>query len=236
MCNTCESNIFTRRDALRMAVAGSAAISLPLPSFADNTDFIMTPDAAKEKLIAGNKRFLASPSACISNLETRKAQVKNGQQPFATIITCADSRVPPEAIFGACMGDLFVCRNAGNLVDDYVLGSVEYAVEHLKTPIIVIMGHTGCGAVQSTLDSMAPNAKEPEGALGTVVKKIRGYAEKFRGNSDLLPTPAQLVEYSASMSRADIYSSPVVLDYARKLKIICVFAVYNMETGEVTIA
>ena len=105
---------------------------------------------ALQSLKSGNERFVTGN---LSNKETyaedRKA-LYAGQHPFAVVLCCSDSRVAPEIIFDQKLGDLFVIRNAGNIVDEEVLGSIEYAVEHLETPLVVVMGHAACGAVTAT--------------------------------------------------------------------------------------
>lgn len=105
---------------------------------------------ALQALKAGNERFVTGN---LSNKDTyaedRKALCA-GQHPFAVVLCCSDSRVAPEIIFDQKLGDLFVIRNAGNIVDEEVLGSIEYAVEHLETPLVVVMGHSACGAVTAT--------------------------------------------------------------------------------------
>jgi carbonic anhydrase len=108
---------------------------------------------ALQRLLAGNKRFLAGearfPIVCKETL----ADLAKGQQPYATILCCADSRVPPEVIFDATLGELFVVRVAGNVVSPEVMGSLQYAGAHLNTPLFLVLGHEGCGAVQAALDS-----------------------------------------------------------------------------------
>ena len=104
-------------------------------------------ESAFQSLKEGNGRFVTGTlSNKDSYIEDRK-KLCEGQHPFAVVLCCSDSRVAPEIIFDQKLGDLFVIRNAGNIVDEEVLGSIEYAVEHLKTPLVVVMGHTSCGAV-----------------------------------------------------------------------------------------
>jgi carbonic anhydrase len=93
--------------------------------------------------------------------------VVTGQHPFAVILTCSDSRVPPEVIFDQGIGDLFVIRNAGNIVDDVVIGSIEYAVEHLHTPLVIVLGHQQCGAVTAAL-----KGGKATGHIASVIEKI----------------------------------------------------------------
>lgn len=108
--------------------------------------------AVLERLKEGNKLYVNSNNS-IGDVSPQKRQYtsKNGQKPYAVVVSCADSRVIPEAIFSAGIGELFVIRVAGNVVDNFQLGSIEYAVEHLGCRLVVVLGHTGCGAVAAAL-------------------------------------------------------------------------------------
>src|SRR5205085_10520354 len=115
----------------------------------------------------GNGRFAAGKLAVKDVGAQRRATLAKGQHPFAVVLACADSRVPPELVFDQGLGELFVLRVAGNLADPFVLGSIEYAVEHLHTPLIVVLGHENCGAVAAALTKAAF-----PGNLGTLVKEV----------------------------------------------------------------
>ena len=105
---------------------------------------------ALDLLKAGNARFVSGTLTLKDDYPILREQLSAGQHPFAVVLCCSDSRVAPEIIFDQKLGDLFVIRNAGNIVDEEVLGSIEYAVEHLETPLVVVMGHAACGAVTAT--------------------------------------------------------------------------------------
>ena len=105
---------------------------------------------AIELLKAGNARFISGALSPKEDYAEDRKRLAEGQHPFAVVLCCSDSRVAPEIIFDQKLGDLFVIRNAGNVVDDDVLGSIEYAVEHLGTPLVVVLGHSCCGAVTAT--------------------------------------------------------------------------------------
>ena len=107
-------------------------------------------ETALQSLKYGNERFVAGALTPKDDYATLREQLSTGQHPFAVVLCCSDSRVAPEIIFDQKLGDLFVIRNAGNVVDKHVLGSIEYAVEHLGTPLVVVMGHSCCGAVTAT--------------------------------------------------------------------------------------
>lgn len=107
---------------------------------------------ALAKLKVGNEKYInAKVNPGDVSAEVRLRTMKEGQKPFATIITCADSRVIPEAVFSAGIGELFVIRVAGNVIDDHQLGSIEYAAQHLGTLLVVVLGHTNCGAVKAAI-------------------------------------------------------------------------------------
>lgn len=131
-------------------------------------EYTVSADEALARLKAGNEKYLAAgtPSGDISP-ERRKETCVNGQQPYAVIISCSDSRVVPESIFSAGIGDLFVIRVAGNVIDDHQLGSVEYAAEHLGIRLVVVLGHDHCGAVDAAINH------DPEGYIKFITDEIR---------------------------------------------------------------
>ena len=120
-----------------------------------------------QKLISGNEAYLASGKNLGDISPSRREQTAAGQNPYAVVLTCSDSRVIPEAIFSAGIGDLFVIRVAGNVATDSVLASVEYAVDHLGCQLVVVLGHTNCGAVDAAL------RHEPTGYVKILTDKIR---------------------------------------------------------------
>ena len=123
------------------------------------------------KLKAGNAQFVADPEKAAVVTAERRTALAQGQTPFATILSCADSRVPPEVIFHAGLGELFVVRAAGNITDRAILASVEYATEHLNVPLIVVMGHESCGAVKAAVETPAGKSLGPN--LDYLLKAIR---------------------------------------------------------------
>ena len=130
--------------------------------------FIMTADKALKKLKEGNAKYLnAETSKGNISRMLRKYTYENGQHPYAIIITCSDSRVIPESIFSAGLGDLFVIRVAGNVIDDHQLGSIEYAADHLGSPLIVVLGHTFCGAVDAAINH------DPQGYIKYITDEIK---------------------------------------------------------------
>ena len=129
---------------------------------------IMTADEAIEKLKSGNTRYLLTNNNSGNvSAALRKFTYEHGQHPHAIIVTCSDSRVIPETIFSAGLGELFVIRVAGNVIDDHQLGSIEYAAGHLGSPVVVVLGHTHCGAVDAAINS------EPSGYIRYITDEIK---------------------------------------------------------------
>jgi carbonic anhydrase len=132
------------------------------------------------QLMAGNRRY-ASDSAvnCMKNYD-RRAEVAGGQNPYAIVLACSDSRVAPETIFDQRIGDLFVVRVAGNIADSAGMGSMEYAIDHFHSPLLLVMGHSKCGAVSATLSVIESNGKAP-GHIATLVDAIEPAARSVIG-------------------------------------------------------
>src|SRR3954471_1336905 len=134
------------------------------------TDYDATPGVAADQglqmLLDGNKRFVSGNLTSLGNLAQDRADVVNGQSPFAVIVSCSDSRVPHEIIFDQSLGQLFVVRTAGQVVDEAARSSIAYGVDVLKAPLILVLGHTSCGAVEAALAALAGDP-------------IPGYAYRF---------------------------------------------------------
>ncbi|MBP7332140.1 MAG: Carbonic anhydrase [Firmicutes bacterium ADurb.Bin373] len=185
---------------------------------------------ALQLLIEGNKRFTTGNLAVKDTGPARRDElVSKGQKPFAIIITCSDSRVPPELIFDQALGDLFVIRTAGNVVDPIAVGSAEYAVEHLGAPLLVVMGHEKCGAVQATVDG-----GEAPGSIAAIVAKIAPSVQKARdagaaGND--LYEECCLENIKATIS--EIMESHIVKHFIKDGKLTVMGAKYYLGSGEV---
>ena len=174
MCINCENEGVGRRDLLKFAGAGIFAFGLGDASWqaraADGAPTELSPGEALAALKSGNERYVSHPELCSIDLAEQRSDVAAHQAPWATIISCADSRVPPELIFGGHgVGELFVARNAGNLVDTATLGTVEYGAAVLGSPLIVVLAHTSCGAVKAACDVVTKNATYP-GAIGPMIE------------------------------------------------------------------
>ena len=177
-----------------------------------------TAKEAMEKLKEGNKKYLsAKTSPGDISVDIREKTAKEGQFPYAIIVTCSDSRVVPESIFSAGIGELFVIRVAGFVIDKHQLGSIEYAAGHLGTPLVVVMGHTQCGAVGAALES----GGHDEGYVGSIISEIK----KAIGNEK---DPDKAVEKNVRHSEAAVKES-----LGDALPITVVGAVYRIDSGEV---
>src|SRR5581483_900013 len=162
---------FTRRQLLAAGAAGVAAPLAAAGGPAAPEGFPRDGEAALERLKAGNARFADGKTRHAHEGADWRKQLVAVQKPFATVLGCSDSRVPVELVFDQGFGDLFVVRVAGNVLADDVVGSIAYAALHLTTPLFVVMGHAGCGAVTAALDAKLKKGKEPE-RIEALVKLI----------------------------------------------------------------
>ncbi len=193
---------------------------------------LSSPEAALRRLQEGNRRYAEFRLRHPDQTPARRRETARGQHPFAVILGCADSRVAPEIIFDQGLGDLFVVRVAGNISDDAVLGSIEYAVGEFAVPVVMVLGHEKCGAVTATLEAMKDG--EVPGHLDALVKAIRPAVEKVQGQAgDLLDNAVRanvrlVVEELKSLSR--IIARPV-----REGRLKLVGARYDLDSGQVDI-
>lgn len=190
------------------------------------------PLAASEALsvlLAGNQRFAADASLHPRQAADRRAKVSGVQQPFATILTCSDSRVPPEIIFDCGLGDLFVVRVAGNVLDDVVLGSVEYAAEHLGVSLVMVLGHSHCGAVTA-----AVQGGHPHGHIGSLTELLRPAVERAAAASQDLVEAA--VVANVALTVAELRGAePILAELIAADRLRVVGAHYDLDTGLVTL-
>jgi carbonic anhydrase len=181
-----------------------------------------------QKLIEGNKRYVAGNPVYPNQSAERRTEVAETPRPFAVILSCSDSRVPPEIIFDQGIGDLFVIRVAGNLLNNEITGSIEYAVEYFGTRLIVVMGHTKCGAVTAAIQ----NGDFP-GQINSLVDAIRPAVEKAKSiPGDLLNNT---VNENINMVVDKLKSSaPVLSTLYKKGELEIIGACYDVEDGKVT--
>jgi carbonic anhydrase len=237
MCRTCEAQALGRRSFLKSSAAGLAAVALGgaigSARAADGPATSATPNEALAALKAGNQRFVEQPQLCSIDLAEQRDAVASHQAPWATIISCADSRVPPELVFGGRgVGDLFIARNAGNLVDTATLGTVEYGAAVLGSPLIVVLAHTACGAVKAACDVVTKNATYP-GAIGPMIEPIVPAALAVRNaDGDFVLNAAK---ESAKRTAARLTTASTLLsDLVDQGKLKIVAAIYDLESGVVT--
>jgi len=139
---------------------------------------MITATEALVRLREGNRRFAAgAPSSTLLDNQARRSALTTGQEPFAIILGCSDSRVPAEMVFDQGLGDLFVIRVAGNIVAPSQIGSVEFAAERFGTPLVVVLGHSQCGAVLATLEALEQPAEYPSRNLRSIVDRVRPSVE-----------------------------------------------------------
>jgi len=188
-------------------------------------------DVVFAKLMEGNTRFIEGKPAAKDCSLDRRDELTKGQHPVATILSCSDSRVPPEIVFDQALGDIFIVRVAGNVIEPTILGSIEYGVEHLQTPLLIILGHESCGAVKATLELTG----EPEGNIGAILKKIRPAVEaaKKANGKDKAATLELAIQENIKNTYKDIIKSPIVSHLVQEGKLKIVAAEYQLKTGKV---
>jgi len=181
-------------------------------------------DDALARLKAGNERFANSKISAGKPVAARRAETAQEQHPFAIVVGCADSRTAPEIIFDQSIGDLFVIRTAGNLVDDYALGSIEYAVGHLGTRLIVVLGHARCGAVKAAL-----GGDSAPGHVNSLVRDIQPAVTAAKGkDGDAL---ANAIHENDAQVGAKIRKQAQLGEFASQVRI--VEGYYDLDTGKV---
>ncbi len=220
----------TRRGLL----AAAAGLGLGLRATAAPAEEPFPKDSAeaRRRLIEGNKRFMAGESIYGHTSKEWRQQLAGGQKPFAAVLGCSDSRVPPELVFDQGFGALFVIRVAGNVIGTDVLGSLQYAYHHLRVPLVVVLGHEGCGAVTAALDAKFRRAHEPE-RIEALVRMIEP------GLKDIDPALAPDKQLSAAVEANVRWSIKQLSEFPEPKKAIeekrfeLVGAVYGLATGQV---
>lgn len=189
-----------------------------------------SPDAVWADLMAGNQRFVAGKPRAHALLPLRK-KLASGQNPNVIILSCSDSRVSPELVFDQSLGDLFVVRTAGNVADPVALGSIEYAVDHIHSPVLVVLGHQKCGAVSAACSG----GKMPSENLEAIMNKIGPavtQAKTYAKGDDLLDAAIkENIEQSAKDLQAN---SEIIRNAVQSGKLKIFEAEYSLDTGAVT--
>jgi carbonic anhydrase len=188
----------------------------------------LSPDEALDRLLQGNRRFARERAEHPNQDTSRRAEIEDGQRPFAVILTCSDSRVSPTLLFDQGLGDLFVIRVAGNIHDDAVIGSIEYAVLHLDVRLVMVLGHSFCGAVTATLE------EESGGHLESLASVIRPSVEKARGMpGDLLENAIH--ENARNVAAILAADPPILCEETAGGKVRVLAAHYDLASGLVEV-
>ncbi|PPQ25934.1 hypothetical protein CCS01_31385 [Rhodopila globiformis] len=211
-----------RRTALSAFAGG--IITLIGPGGAARAQTAMTPDAALQALLDGNKRFVSKQLISFQeDLAVLKQQTAGKQEPFAAVLSCADSRVPVELVFDQSIGKVFVTRVAGNVVTAEIIASLEYGAAVLGTRTIMVLGHSGCGAVKAAVEG-----KPVPGQISTLYRLIRPAVDQANGN--LVAAEKDNALNQAALLRD---SSPVLSDLVRQKKLSITAGYYDLATGMV---
>jgi len=243
MCERCANAAaqhmhFARRSMLKLAAGALAGLAVAPHAFAAQVkappkpENVIAPDAALHRLMAGNARYVEGVSRRHDFRHEREALSK-GQNPFAAVLSCADSRIAPEYCFDTARGDLFVCRIAGNFASDEMIASLEYAVQVLNTPLILVLGHDACGAVDATIKSVKDGTTLP-GHLPSLVDAIRPAVEAVKNQpGDLL---ANAIRENVKLNVDKLKSTtPILKSFVDDKKLRVVGGVYELKSGRVEI-
>ena len=192
-----------------------------------NTENISADEALK-KLIKGNERFVELKEQHPDSDKQRRKEMLKGQHPFVVILSCSDSRVPPELIFDQGLGDIFEIRNAGNVLNEHVIGSIEYAVMHCGVKLIVIMGHQDCGAIAATLSGVSETKyiKALEDSIQPAIEDCKKQGKEI--NSDNVVKAHVMQDINELLSQDN-----ELVKYMKKNNVKIVPAYYHLDTGKV---
>ena len=222
----------SRRRALGLLSLSGAAVAAgglgAVPLHADESELplIHTPAGALAELMAGNRRFVEGRAAGPNRNLARVHEVAEGQSPFAAVLSCADSRVPVEIVFDQGFGDVFVCRAAGNIVTPELIGSLEFGTAVLGARVLMVLGHTHCGAVKATIAGQAV-----PGQISTLYRHIRPAVDRST-TRELEDVARHNVRVQAELLRT---ASPVIAQLVTEEKLVVVGGMYDLETGGVTL-
>lgn len=183
-------------------------------------------DLAMAKLKLGNDRFVAQKMKHPNLDKVRREKLSSMQRPFAVILSCSDSRVPPEIIFDQGLGDIFVIRNAGNVLDEHVIGSIEYAVHHLGVNLVLVLGHESCGAVGAAMSETkeSPSIESIKAAIEPAICKCK---------KDETYTYDNVIRTHAQLDVKNILEDKEFCEFAKKHHVQIIPAYYSINTGKV---
>jgi carbonic anhydrase len=231
-----DHRLVARRGVLKLAAFAAAGLAVAPPVLAANAKAppkpqnVLSPDAALKRLMQGNARYVEGVSKRHDFTHERET-LSTGQNPFAGVLSCADSRISPEYCFDTARGDVFVCRVAGNFASDDIVASFEYAVAVLNTPLIMVLGHDACGAVDATIKSVKDGTTLP-GHLPTLVAALRPAVEAVKDESgDVL---VNAIRHNVLLNVEKLKAATPILSAAvdeKKLQV--VGGVYKLASGHV---
>jgi carbonic anhydrase len=194
----------------------------------------VSPDEAVKLLTAGNQRFVAGPAKHPNQSAAQRRQTaEKGQNPFAVVLGCSDSRVPVEVIFDRGIGDIFTVRDAGNIATTTDIGSIEYAVDHLGSPLVVVLGHSACGAVAATVEGgeAPPNIKAIIEHIAPALAQAKA-ANPEKSKEALI---VEVINANVRQAMADIFkNSPLLRAKVKDGKVKLVGALYDIKSGKVS--
>jgi len=238
MCTSCNNMSVGRRDFLRGAVvaAGAGLLGGAIMSqhaAAQPVRKAQTPDEALSLLMDGNARYVADATR-EREFTPRRAALALGQTPFASILGCADARVAPELAFDQKPGDLFVVRVAGNFLTNDGLGSLEFGSAVLGSKLIMVLGHTSCGAVRATVEALQKGNQLPGQIAGLANAMKPGIEPVVKAGGDDLVARATIANVKYNVGRLE-KASPVLADLIAKKELRVVGGIYDLPTGKITL-
>ena len=224
----------TRRHFLKFAGAAAAGLSLPVGAFAQGgpprPQNVLSPDDALKRLMSGNRRYVRGV-AKRHDFKAEREPLTHGQNPYAGILSCADSRIAPEYAFDSSRGDLFVCRVAGNFANDDIIASFEYGIAVLNTPLIMVLGHRACGAIDSTIKSIKDGTTLP-GHLPSLVSALSPAVKAVADQSGNMLDNA--IKKNVALNVEKLKGATPIIDKAvADKKVLIVGGVYNLDNGRV---
>jgi carbonic anhydrase len=214
-------------------IAASAAPTRAWAAAPSTKKTDMTPDQALQALKDGNAKFITdTPAPMTAQSRDRRIEIALGQTPFCVLVSCSDSRVSPEILFGRGLGELFIVRNAGNTVDTTALGSIQYAVAVLGVPLILVMGHSRCGAVEAAVKVVKDNTVYP-GAIGQMIEPIVPAVLSVKDKGGDFVENAVRANVSRTVARLRDAAEPMLIEPQKTGKLKVVGAAYSLDHGTV---
>ena len=249
MCISCinnlgKANLFpknhSRRTLLKAAGLASASGLMTMMGVANAKSTppkpanVLTPEQALARMMAGNARYINGNTLSI-NIEETRGVLSRGQNPYACLVSCADSRVSPELCFDESRGDLFVTRVAGNFVNTDILASLEYATAVLNAPLIMVLGHTSCGAIGAAVKAYTENVSYPghiQSLTSALAPAVREASRKTKGDDLLSAATADNVRLNVIKLKE---SNPILSERVSKGSLMIVGGIYDLPTGRINL-